>query len=36
MAALDEIKKAINSTTSFLEKFKMLNASQTRELRGEA
>ena len=36
MAALDEIKKAINSTTSFLEKFKMLNASQTRESRGEA
>ena len=36
MAALDEIKKAIHQTTSFLEKFKMLNASQTRESRGEA
>ena len=30
MAALDEIKKAIAAQTSFLDKFKMLNAQQQR------
>ena len=30
MAALEEIKKAISAQTSFLEKFKMLNAQQQR------